>query len=156
MGYRLQIDCSAVAKLDETDTDSLFCCVGALNPERLALLLERFNELESFGFAKDEKFLYGSHYSSPGMVVHFNLRQEPFTTMAVSLQGGRFDCPDRLFFDLSESWRSCNTSTSDVKELIPGEILQIQQNVGSFVISLMIVSTCHLFLQSSLQCRKFF
>ena len=93
--------------------------VGALNPNRLAQLLERYNELEQFGFSENERFLYGSHYSSPGMVLHFLIRQEPFTSMAIDLQSGRFDCPDRLFFDLTESWKSCNTSSSDVKELIP-------------------------------------
>lgn len=93
--------------------------IGALNPDRLSQLLERFNELEQFGFAENERFLYGSHYSSPGVILHFLIRQEPFTSMAIDLQSGRFDCPDRLFFDLAESWKSCNTSTSDVKELIP-------------------------------------
>lgn len=93
--------------------------VGALNPDRLSQLLERYNELEQFGFAENERFLYGSHYSSPGVVLHFLIRQEPFTSMAIDLQSGRFDCPDRLFFDLAESWKSCNTSSSDVKELIP-------------------------------------
>lgn len=93
--------------------------VGALNPDRLAQLLERYKELEDFGFAENERFLYGSHYSSPGVILHYMIRQEPFTSMAVDLQSGRFDCPDRLFFDLAESWKSCNTSSSDVKELIP-------------------------------------
>lgn len=93
--------------------------VGALNPDRLAQLIERYNELETFGFTEAEKFLYGSHYSSPGIVLHFLIRQEPFTSMAIDLQSGRFDCPDRLFFDVGESWKSCLTSTSDMKELIP-------------------------------------
>lgn len=93
---------------------------GALNPDRLAILIERYQELESFGFSEKEKFLYGSHYSSPGLILHFLIRQEPFTSMAIDLQSGKFDCPDRLFFDLNESWKSCNTSSSDVKELIPG------------------------------------
>jgi Beige/BEACH domain/WD domain, G-beta repeat len=39
--------------------------------------------------------------------------------MAIDLQSGRFDCPDRLFFDVAESWNSCLTSSSDMKELIP-------------------------------------
>jgi WD40 repeat protein len=93
--------------------------VGALNPDRLAQLLERYDELETFGFSEAEKFLYGSHYSSPGVVLHFLIRQEPFTSMAIDLQSGRFDCPDRLFFDIGESWKGCLTSTSDMKELIP-------------------------------------
>ncbi len=93
--------------------------IGALNPDRLSQLLERYKDLELFGFTEAEKFLYGSHYSSPGIVLHYMIRQEPFTTMAIELQSGRFDCPDRLFFDIPGSWSSCMTSTSDMKELIP-------------------------------------
>jgi WD40 repeat protein len=93
--------------------------IGALNADRLARLIERYNELESFGFTEAEKFLYGSHYSSPGIVLHFLIRQEPFTTMAIELQSGRFDCPDRLFFDIASSWEGCLSSSSDMKELIP-------------------------------------
>jgi hypothetical protein len=91
--------------------------IGALSSDRLAQLLERYNELEQFGFSESEKFLYGSHYSSPGVILHYLIRQEPFTSMAIALQSGRFDCPDRLFFDISESWKGCNTSSSDVKEV---------------------------------------
>jgi hypothetical protein len=39
--------------------------------------------------------------------------------MHIALQSGRFDCPDRLFFDVAGCWRSCLSSTSDVKELTP-------------------------------------
>ena len=39
--------------------------------------------------------------------------------MAIHLQSGRFDCPDRVFFNLSKTWSGCNNSMSDVKELIP-------------------------------------
>ena len=91
--------------------------VGALNPDRLAQLIERYNNFD--GFPEEEKFLYGSHYSSPGVVLHYLIRQEPFTTMAIELQSGRFDCPDRLFFDIAGCWKSCLESTSDVKELVP-------------------------------------
>jgi Beige/BEACH domain/WD domain, G-beta repeat len=93
--------------------------IGALNPSRLAQLIERYKDLELFGFPEAERFLYGSHYSSPGIVLHYLIRQEPFTTMAIELQSGRFDCPDRLFFDLASSWNSCMVSSSDMKELIP-------------------------------------
>jgi Beige/BEACH domain len=48
------------------------------------------------------KFMYGSHYSSSGIVLHYLLRQEPYAAMHVALQGGRFDCPDRLFFDIAQ------------------------------------------------------
>lgn len=91
--------------------------VGALNPDRLLQLLERYHDLD--GLPDEERFLYGSHYSSPGAVLHFLIRQEPFTTMAIELQSGRFDCPDRLFYDIAACWQSCLNSTSDVKELTP-------------------------------------
>jgi len=107
-------------QLDLTDSKvfrDLSKPVGALNENRLAQLIERFNDLD--GFPEEEKFLYGSHYSSPGVVLHYLIRQEPFTTMSIQLQSGRFDCPDRLFYDMAGSWNSCMTSTSDVKELIP-------------------------------------
>jgi len=93
--------------------------IGALNPNRLAQLLERFKDLADFGMPEEERFLYGTHYSSPALVLHFLIRQEPFTSMAIELQSGRFDCPDRLFFDIAESWKSCLTSSSDMKELVP-------------------------------------
>ena len=90
--------------------------VGALNPERLEEILDRY---KSFGEMDMPQFMYGSHYSSAGLILHFMIRQEPFTSMAITLQGGRFDCPDRLFFNIKETWKCCNTSMSDVKELVP-------------------------------------
>lgn len=90
--------------------------IGALNESRLVEILDRY---KSFGDSDMPSFMYGSHYSSSGIVMHFLIRQETFTTMAITLQGGRFDCPDRLFFNIKETWKCCNTSMSDVKELIP-------------------------------------
>ena len=132
---------------------------GALNPDRLAILIERYQELESFGFSAEEKFLYGSHYSSPGLILHFMIRQEPFTSMAIDLQSGKFDCPDRLFFDLNESWKSCNTSSSDVKELIPGNITTTirtftRREVIIFYYNF--VNVLFSFSQSCLLCQKCF
>jgi len=94
----------------------IFLFHSALNADRLIEFLDRYNT-----FDDDEvpKFMYGSHYSSAGVVMHYMIRQEPFTTLAINLQGGRFDCPDRIFFDIKRTWQGCNTSMSDVKELIP-------------------------------------
>ena len=49
---------------DESVYRDLLKPVGALNPDRLSQLLERYRDLELFGFSPAEKFLYGSHYSS--------------------------------------------------------------------------------------------
>ena len=90
--------------------------MGALNPDRLRQFLERYELFDGGGIPK---FHYGSHYSSAGVVLHYLIRMEPFTSLAISLQGGKFDCPDRLFSSISECWHSCLHSMSDVKELIP-------------------------------------
>ncbi len=90
--------------------------VGALDEKRLRDFRER---CKSFMDPVTPPFLYGSHYSSPGIVIHYLIRQEPYTSMHLKLQGNRFDCPDRLFFDVNQSWKNCHSSMSDVKELIP-------------------------------------
>lgn len=84
--------------------------VGALDARRLDLFKERFESVP---------FMYGSHYSSAGIVLHYLVRLEPFTSLALELQGGAFDCGDRLFFDVAASWRNGTSSMSDVKELVP-------------------------------------
>jgi len=92
--------------------------IGALNESRLHEILERYSSFDA-DTPINMRFMYGSHYSSAGVVIFFLLRQEPFTSLAINLQGGRFDCPDRLFFDVAQAWRGAMTSVSDVKELIP-------------------------------------
>lgn len=32
------------------------------------------------------KFMYGTHYSSAGVVLHYHVRQDPFTTLHINLQ----------------------------------------------------------------------
>lgn len=65
------------------------------------------------------KFHYGSHYSSSAGVLHYMLRVEPFTTLHVKLQSGRFDCADRQFHNIASSWDSVYSKGGDFKELIP-------------------------------------
>lgn len=60
--------------------------VGALNPERLADFIERFN---TFADPTIPPFMYGSHYStSAGVVLHFLVRLHPFAGLHRQLQGG--------------------------------------------------------------------
>lgn len=90
--------------------------VGALNAKRLEKLKERSLALEDDTIPS---FLYGSHYSAPGNVMYYLIRIEPYTSLHVELQGGRFDHPDRLFHSVHETWDNCLHSMSDVKELTP-------------------------------------
>ncbi|XP_064555038.1 neurobeachin isoform X10 [Drosophila montana] len=90
--------------------------IGALNPSRRAYFEERY---ESWDSDTIPPFHYGTHYSTAAFTLTWLVRVEPFTTMFLALQGGKFDYPDRLFSSVSLSWKNCQRDTSDVKELIP-------------------------------------
>ncbi|XP_014250382.1 neurobeachin isoform X2 [Cimex lectularius] len=90
--------------------------IGALNPSRKAYFEERYNSWEHDSIPP---FHYGTHYSTAAFVLNWMIRVEPFTTMFLALQGGKFDHPNRLFSSISLSWKNCQRDTSDVKELIP-------------------------------------
>lgn len=62
-------------------------------------------------------FLYGTHYSTPGYVLHYLIRVAPEHMLC--LQNGKFDAPDRMFASLEDMWHSCTHDLTDVKELIP-------------------------------------
>ena len=63
---------------------------------------------------------YGTHYSCAAYVLYYLMRLEPFSRLALRLQGGRFDVADRLFHNLGSSWRSASAENQqDVRELIP-------------------------------------
>ncbi|XP_049936252.1 BEACH domain-containing protein C2 isoform X2 [Nymphaea colorata] len=90
--------------------------IGALNAERLEKFLERYS---SFDDPIIPKFHYGSHYSSAGTVLYYLVRVEPFTTLSIQLQGGKFDHADRMFSDIAATWNGVQEDMSDVKELVP-------------------------------------
>lgn len=46
--------------------------IGALNEKRLADFMLRYHELPD-----EERYLYGTHYSCPGYVIGFLVRQNP-------------------------------------------------------------------------------
>eukprot|EP01028_Stygiella_incarcerata_P010866 TRINITY_DN5892_c0_g1_i1.p1 TRINITY_DN5892_c0_g1~~TRINITY_DN5892_c0_g1_i1.p1 ORF type:complete len:3232 (-),score=682.69 TRINITY_DN5892_c0_g1_i1:191-9886(-) len=107
-------------KLDFSDASifrDLSKPMGAQTPDRAEQFLLRYEEWESFD---EPAFHYGSHYSSPGIVLYYLVRLEPFSSWNISLQSGRFDHADRLFHSIAETWKSASErNQSDVKELIP-------------------------------------
>ncbi|XP_072959658.1 BEACH domain-containing protein C2 isoform X2 [Typha angustifolia] len=90
--------------------------IGAINPDRLMKFQERYS---SFDDPIIPKFHYGSHYSSAGTVLYYLVRVEPFTTLSIQLQGGKFDHADRMFSNISSTWDGVLEDMSDVKELVP-------------------------------------
>jgi factor associated with neutral sphingomyelinase activation len=90
--------------------------IAALNQARVRHGREMYAALQSTG-GDDPPWMYGSHYSNPGLVVYYLLRQRP--QWMLRLQNGKFDAPDRLFSSISGTWESLLRWNSDVKELIP-------------------------------------
>jgi hypothetical protein len=89
--------------------------IGALNPTRLQQFLERY---EAFDDPVIPKFLYGSHYSSPGGVLYFLMRLEPYTTYFRQLGGGKFDNPERQFISFAKAFDGVLTNNNNLKELV--------------------------------------
>lgn len=90
--------------------------IGALNPTRREFFQERYNSWEH---DQIPPFHYGTHYSTAAFTLNWLIRVEPFTSMFLHLQGGKFDHANRTFNSVAQSWRNCQRDTSDVKELIP-------------------------------------
>ncbi|XP_062222527.1 BEACH domain-containing protein C2-like isoform X2 [Phragmites australis] len=90
--------------------------IGALNPARLKKFDEHYSSFED---PIIPKFHYSSHYSSPGTVLYYLARIEPFTTLSAQLQGAKFDHDDCMFSDVTRTWNSVLEGMKDVKELVP-------------------------------------
>ena len=85
--------------------------MGALgSPERLKGYIERY---ESWCDPETPAFHYGTHYSSGAFVLYYLIRMEPYTSLHIELQGGRFDITDRLFHSVQRTWEHCNTMQSE-------------------------------------------
>ncbi|GMH79688.1 hypothetical protein TrST_g7911 [Triparma strigata] len=96
--------------------------MGALGESRAEQFRERFEALAAYSNGVDDPppFHYGTHYSCSGYVLYYLMRLEPYSRLALALQGGRFDKADRLFRSVSSSWRSASEENlQDVRELIP-------------------------------------
>jgi len=115
--------------------------MGALNEERLADALERYDSMaeEYSGVnatsADIPPFMYGSHYSTMvGVVLHFLMRLQPFASLHCEMQGGHFDVADRLFSSIPRTWKQNTTQLSEVKEITPEWFTtpEMFQNVNQF------------------------
>ncbi|CAG9319012.1 NBEAL1_3 [Blepharisma stoltei] len=91
--------------------------IGAQTKEAQVELARKYSNWEEDDIVRP--FHYGSHYSSAGVVVHYLVRLQPFTDQAIALQGGKFDCADRLFYSIQASWETSQNVSGDVKEMIP-------------------------------------
>lgn len=91
--------------------------IGALQPTRLKSVTQRYEEMVSLNDPEMVPFMWGSHYSTAGYVLHYLAREAP--DLMLKLQSGDFDKPDRLFSSVRRAWAGVLENSTDVKELIP-------------------------------------
>ncbi|KAJ3584809.1 hypothetical protein NHX12_015304, partial [Muraenolepis orangiensis] len=92
--------------------------VAVLNERNAKTVREKYESFEDPGGTID-RFHYGTHYSNGAGVMHYLIRVEPFTSLHIQLQSGRFDCADRQFHSIPATWQALMDNPNDVKELIP-------------------------------------
>lgn len=88
--------------------------IGAYNEERLDALKKNMNMEDPF-----QRCLYRTFFSNPSSVAGYLIRTEPFTSLHIRLQGGKFDLPTRLFTSVKKAWESVTGKLNDFRELIP-------------------------------------
>jgi hypothetical protein len=90
--------------------------VGALNAERLAFLQAKRGGLAECG---SPPYLYGSGHVSPLTLFNWLIRLEPFTSLHIESQSGRFDHASRVFASVRSAFKMAMTAVNDYVELIP-------------------------------------
>ena len=70
-------------------------------------------------FTSGPPWHWGSHYLNAGFVTWYLQRMEPFLSYSIFLHDGKLDTADRQFKSVSNAFKSCSTSASDVKEVPP-------------------------------------
>ncbi|CAL1548382.1 unnamed protein product, partial [Lymnaea stagnalis] len=51
--------------------------------------------------------------------MHYLVMVEPFTTLRIEIQSGKFDVADRQFHSISGSFSSLMDNPNDIQELLP-------------------------------------
>ena len=92
--------------------------MGAMDDARLALLQKKMDGMMESG-SVSTPYLYGSGYVSPLTLFSWLIRMEPFTTLHIETQSGKFDHASRIFSSISNSFRMATRNSNDYVELIP-------------------------------------
>uniref|UniRef100_A0A1B6DB47 Neurobeachin-like protein 1 n=1 Tax=Clastoptera arizonana TaxID=38151 RepID=A0A1B6DB47_9HEMI len=92
--------------------------IGVVNPRNEAEVRAKYDSFEDPS-GTIAKFHYGTHYSNSAGVLHYLVRVEPFTSLHIELQSGRFDVADRQFHSIPQTWKLLMDNPNDVKELTP-------------------------------------
>lgn len=101
---------------DESTFRDLSVPIGAIDQKRLADLRRRKAELDDLDSGG---YLYASGPVCPLAVYLWLIRLEPFTSLHIAIQGGKFDHSARIFQSIEHSYRLSLSYVNDFRELIP-------------------------------------
>ena len=72
---------------------------------------------------------YGTHYSTSSYIYFYLMREEPYTSLLVKLQGYKHENPDRMFYSLADTLFVLGCGT-DNRECIPDFFYKIEQFIN--------------------------
>ena len=100
--------------------------IYAQDDESKEIFKDKYNSFED----KELKYYSGSHYSNSAFVCYYLVRVKPYSISASEIQGGRFDAPDRLFFNIKNFYKV----QTKYQELIPDffNLPEIYININNF------------------------
>ena len=100
--------------------------IYAQDEESRELLKDKYDSFEE----KELKYHSGSHYSNSAFVCYYLVRVKPYSISASEIQDGRFDSPDRLFFNIKNFYKV----QTKYQELIPDffNLPEIYININNF------------------------
>ena len=100
--------------------------IYAQDEESRENLKDKYNSFEE----KEIKYHSGSHYSNSAFVCYYLVRIKPYSISASEIQGGRFDAPDRLFFNINNFYKV----QTKYQELIPDffNLPELYININNF------------------------
>ncbi|MEJ1271947.1 hypothetical protein NN561_002795 [Cricetulus griseus] len=89
--------------------------IGVVNEKNAKAMQEKYETFED-PMGTIDKFHYGTHYSNSAGVMHYLIRVEPFTTLHIQLQSGRYGCAAYLRLQSLLETQNCFTLPSHVFE----------------------------------------
>ena len=101
--------------------------MASQNEESRKIAINRYEDEEQNKYSFP--IHYGTHYSTSSYVYFYLMRQEPFTTLLIKLQGYKQEHPDRMFYSIIDTLLILE-SGHDNRECIPDIFSKIEQFIN--------------------------
>jgi hypothetical protein len=88
--------------------------IGAIGETRLDGLLRRMEEVTD-----EPQYLFSSYAICPLHIYLWLIREEPFTSLHILIQNGKFDHANRIFASVNEFWMAGLKNFNNYRELVP-------------------------------------